>query len=203
MIDTIAALANRMQPHDLIYDPLLEELGHLFSRMDGGYDDAARQAGFHCSGCDNNCCRSLFYHYTMVEYLYLLKGFSKLSTQAQKRIMARVKSPEHETDRRPLCPANEKERCLLYPYRPMICRLHGIPHFLSRPDGARVEGPGCDAYYRSNTGENRHLLDRTPFYREMAALEAEIRGKTGFSGKIKMTVAEILAAHKSDQNLIL
>jgi hypothetical protein len=37
-------------------------------------------------------------------------------------------------------------------------------------------------------------FDRTPFYRQMAALEQELRKETGYTDKIKLTIAQMLVA---------
>ena len=94
-----------------------------------------------------------------------------------------------------MCPLNRNERCTLYPYRPMICRLHGIPHELQRSGGNPIKNPGCDAFFNQcrQRGQTDYIrFDRTPFYRQMAALEQELRIKTGYSDKIKLTIAQML-----------
>ena len=93
---------------------------------------------------------------------------------------------------RVMCPLNERGRCALYDHRPMICRLHGIPHGLRRPDGRLLTGPGCDDYYAQCGNSDPAHLDRTPLYTVMADLECRIRAQLGFSRKIKLTVAEMI-----------
>jgi hypothetical protein len=75
----------------------------------------------------------------------------------------------------------------------MICRLHGIPHRLVRPDGTVLAGDGCAAFH-ARCGPATRRLDRTPFYRQMADLEKELRAETGFPARVKLTVAEMIAA---------
>ena len=72
-------------PHDLV-----EEVERLLSDMDLAYDQAALKSGFECRGCHNNCCRSLFYHHTLVELLYLRSGLAALPAAAQTRIKDRA-----------------------------------------------------------------------------------------------------------------
>lgn len=81
---------------------------------------------------------------------------------------------------------------MLYKQRPMICRLHGIPHALRRPDGRTRTGPGCDDYYRQCGPGAGAPLNRTPLYMAMADLERRLREKLNYREKIKMTVAEII-----------
>lgn len=81
---------------------------------------------------------------------------------------------------------------MLYEQRPMICRLHGIPHTLRRPDGRIQTGRGCDDFYRQCGRGVAAPLDRTPLYIAMADLERRLREKLNYRQKIKMTVAEII-----------
>ena len=180
--------------------PFLAQLTDLFTRMAQAYDQAADGYGFQCNGCDENCCASEFYHHTLLEYLYLRDGLARLAQAEQQEIRHKARDVRHKTaqaDRREsplriMCPLNREGRCRLYPYRPMICRMHGIPHHLRRPDGSRLIGPGCaDFEARCDQGAGKPL-DRTPFYHEMARLEQAIRRHTALGRKIKMTVADIL-----------
>jgi len=74
----------------------------------------------------------------------------------------------------------------------MICRLHGIPHELKRPGQNPVYGPGCGAFDRRCGGKGYLKFDRTPFYRDMAMLEQEVKQTLGVAGKFRMTVAEMI-----------
>jgi Fe-S-cluster containining protein len=104
-----------------------------------------------------------------------------------------------------MCPLNRNKRCMLYPYRPMICRLHGIPHELQRPGGNLIRNPGCDAFFNQcrQHGKTDYIrFDRTPFYRQMAALEQELRRETGYADKIKLTIAQMLVTITDSANEI-
>ena len=81
---------------------------------------------------------------------------------------------------------------MLYEQRPMICRLHGIPHALHQPGGRTLTGPGCDDFYRQCGRGSTTSLDRTPLYTAMADLEYRLREKLNYREKIKRTVAEII-----------
>lgn len=181
---------------------ILEALAALFTEMDQSYDQVAKAGGFQCNGCEQNCCRTRFYHHTLAEYRYLKAGLDQLPPTERKKIRQRAESVVRQMDRadsdgqpvRAMCPLNENERCLLYLHRPMICRLHGIPHCMQRPDGRRIEGPGCDDFYRQCGRNVTAALDRTPHYIALAQLEQQLRQATGFPGKIKMTIAQIIVA---------
>lgn len=179
---------------------LLMELKQLFGRMDQAYQKAADAFGFVCHGCEQNCCRSLFYHHTLAEYLYIKDGMDHLPVGDQKRVRYRAASVVQQMNSadRPgvspnvWCPLNEDERCILYEHRPMICRLHGIPHQLRRPDGQRQMGSGCDDFDRRCGHTSGTPLDRTPLYMALADLERRLRHQLDFDQKIKITIAQML-----------
>ncbi|MBC2711972.1 MAG: hypothetical protein HGJ94_13580 [Desulfosarcina sp.] len=175
----------------------------LFCEMDRTYAAVADQYGFRCNGCADNCCLTRFYHHTLLEYLYLVEGMGTLESgvrQAIRKQALTISAKMADTDRRGetlriMCPLNRDERCMLYPYRPMICRLHGIPHELHRPGGNVTKHPGCDAFFDQcrESGNTEYIrFDRTPFYRQMATLEKELRLETGYADKIKLTIAQML-----------
>jgi len=182
----------------------MHEAAQLFAGMDSAYEAVAMRLGFHCRGCEDNCCRSLFYHHTLVEYFRLRSGLASLSDleQAQIRRRAdRVAAGQAEAEnrtagdaRRPMCPLNIEGLCGLYESRPMICRLHGIPHELRRPGGRIISSPGCGAFYRLGSAENfdEVWLDRTPWYSALSQLERRLRNRIGYSAKIKMTIAQMI-----------
>jgi Fe-S-cluster containining protein len=183
-----------------IPDEFEMEAARLFAQMDADYDRTAAKAGFVCNGCEDNCCRTRFYHHTLVELLYLQSGLVALSPRQQRRIRERARTAAGqmealEREGRPvrvMCPLNEEGRCILYGHRPMICRLHGIPNTLRRPDGRILTGPGCDDYYLQCGPADGAPLDRTPLYAAMADLERRLRDRLGFNSKIKLTVARMI-----------
>lgn len=178
----------------------LERLEAIFSAMDAAYDRAAAAAGFRCAGCEDNCCLTLFHHHTLLEYLHLKDGLDALNPDARREagrrageVCRRMAEAEGRgAALRVMCPMNLDGRCTIYDRRPMICRLHGIPHEMRRPDGSLVRGPGCEAFAAVCGRESGIFLDRTPYYRDMAALEGELRRTLRFNGKIRMTVASMV-----------
>lgn len=185
--------------------PLMKRLGTLFGEMDRAYAAVAGQYGFQCNGCTDNCCMTRFYHHTLLEYLYLLEGLQTLESDVRHTICdkaltvtAGMKAADrHGKALRIMCPLNRNDRCTLYPYRPMICRLHGIPHELQRTGGNAIKNPGCDAFLHQcrQRGQTNYIrFDRTPFYRQMASLEQELRRQTGYPDKIKLTIAQMLVS---------
>ena len=82
----------------------------------------------------------------------------------------------------------------------MICRLHGISHELRKPGQNIIRGPGCGMFDRGCSDKSYLKFDRTPFYFEMAKLESELKQAVDLSGRVKMTIAEMIvsACQRSD-----
>jgi Fe-S-cluster containining protein len=189
---------SRLQLHT--FAPFLMRLKKIYAVMDQKYQEAADYYGFNCKGCEDNCCLTRFYHYTLVEYLYIKEGFHRLENKKQAEVKQRSLSVCQEYDEadikgtpvKQMCPVNFENLCALYPYRPMICRLHGIPHELQKVGQGILNSPGCGTFALKCHGKTPFKFDRTPFYMQMAVLEKEMKQAAGMTQKIKMTVAQII-----------
>lgn len=166
-------------------DPYFKRLAQLYAGMDAKYKSIADYYGFNCYGCEQNCCRTHFYHHTLIECFYLLAGFAQLDSKMLPQ--------QEQTDI--MCPLNHNGLCCLYDFRPMICRLHGIPHEWHHPVRGLVRGSGCHAFTSACSSKD-FIFDRTPFYLQMAELEKELKQKHDLKVKFKMTVAQILGLLK-------
>jgi len=181
-------------------DDFLKQLRAIYALMDLKYREASAYYGFNCTGCEDSCCMTCFYHHTVLEYLYILKAFHNLNPEKQTEIRAsalEVRQKSVEADKkgkllRRMCPLNSDGKCILYSSRPMICRLHGIPHELHKPGMDVTYSPGCEAFSKYYSEKDYYSFDRTPFYVKMASLEKELKQAAGITTKIKMTVADML-----------
>jgi Fe-S-cluster containining protein len=186
--------------HDETLRIYFDRLRLIFDDMDREYSKAAAHYGFRCNGCDDNCCLTRFHHHTYLEYLFIREGFDKLEPPGRHLIQAKAQAVYRQTlqaDKkgtavRLMCPLNDAGLCRLYHYRPMICRLHGIPHELKKPGRPVVYGPGCSTFDEQCSGRPYYKFDRTPFYFEMAGLENEFMQAAGLTGRIKMTIAQMI-----------
>jgi len=191
------------------WSPFLKYLSNIYTLMDLKYEEAAGYYGFHCAGCEDNCCFTRFYHHTLLEYLYIFEGFQALDEKKQNKVKDRALSVCRKTDQadqrgmpvRLLCPLNFDGLCLLYDFRPMICRLHGIPHELKKPGMNNTYGPGCDAFTKQCHEKDYFRFDRTPFYIEMAALEKDLKQSVGMTQKVKYTVAQMIQSFGLSPNI--
>ncbi len=181
-------------------DIFLSRLQTIFAQMDQKYDEVAEAYGFKCRGCEDNCCLTRFYHHTYLEYLYVRLGFDKLDFPERKIILTRAADVCRQVEMadkkgepvRQMCPLNQSGMCSIYFYRPMICRMHGIPHELRKPGQPAFHGPGCGDFDKQCPDVSNVQFDRTPFYFEMAKLENEFKQAAGLTGRIKLTIAEMI-----------
>jgi len=174
----------------------------LLDEMQAAYDEvAAHYDKFSCMGCTDNCCTQRFFHHTLAEYRYLKEGLMealKTDPDLVRRMLvkARVVTDTYIKEAGTgeilplMCPVNFEGLCRLYRHRPMICRLHGLPHRFKKPDGSQERGTGCARF------EGAHKTDwtvnRSKLYTGLAAIEAEVRRTSGFRGRYSLTTAEML-----------
>lgn len=182
------------------------EISEIYESMAADYDTVAQAVTLTCRGCPDNCCDSYFLHYTYSEWAYLWEGIRALDDARIDRIMERAREYVSQSQlliakgERPqlMCPLNEKGLCSLYEHRLMICRTHGVPATLTRPDGQHLRFPGCfrcqeivQARYAAET--EAPAVDRTILFKRLAQLEARFLGdKRGLFPKIKLTIAEMI-----------
>jgi Fe-S-cluster containining protein len=186
-----------------VYTDFIDRLKRFYVAMDQAYNRAAGHYGFACAGCRDNCCRTRFYHHTVIEYTYIIEGLATLTLKKKIEVKSRAMAVVEETAKadsagetvRQMCPLNFDELCILYPYRPMICRLHGIPHEFKKPGQKTIYGSGCETFDHRCGRIGYFEFDRTPFYLELAKLEKAVRQALGIAVKFKMTVAEIIVTN--------
>jgi len=194
---------NKIRKHYMGNKLFKERLEELYGAMDLAYTTAANFYEFNCTGCVDNCCFTRFYHHTFIEYFYILDGFDALKPGQKIDIKERADAickMFSEADRKGLpvrlmCPLNVDSLCLLYQYRPMICRLHGVPHELSTPGKGNRRNPGCNYFMGQHKNKKYYRFDRTSLYMEMATLERDFRQKAGGTDRVKFTVAEMVCGH--------
>jgi hypothetical protein len=182
-------------------DELIPRLSELNAAIDDTYSGMSSDVGFTCGGCDGvKCCTVDLSLHTYIEMLYLRRGFKTLDQSVQEEVLERSRAIVEAKNTDPcgayrdcVCALNADGLCVLYQYRPMICRLAGIPHYIQRPDGRLLKSGGCERYKTDIQEKFPHLaLDRTGFYRQLAEIEIEIVRARGARTKTK-TVAETLA----------
>jgi len=138
-------------------DDLLEEYRNLLARIDAWFDRSLVAAGpgrIACARGCSACCRGLF-DITLLDALLLQQGFRFLPESVQESALKKCRRrldelrgrwpgfvapyllngmPDEEWTEMPEddetpCPLlGEDGLCQVYPWRPMTCRLHGLPN---------------------------------------------------------------------------
>ena len=187
---------------------LSARFARLYEDMECSYDEVAALIGLTCTGCPDNCCDSYFMHHTYIEWGYLWEGLNELPPEKQQEILRRAQQYEQECisagqrGERPqaMCPLNEGGRCMLYKHRLMVCRTHGVTASMTRPDGQKLEFPGCFRCQEilEEEGNDRPaapVMDRTDLLRRLVLLEQEfLQSKHHVLPRVKMTIAGMLVS---------
>ncbi len=189
----------------VLSEKLLRQLEDIYERLEQGYGKVASKLDFSCTGCPDNCCDSYFLHHTYAEWAFLWYGFSRLGPAQQKHVLQKSQNyirqcaAVKKSGERPqiMCPLNEGGLCVLYGYRLLICRTHGVPAVLTRPDGQKLHFPGCfhcqDLVQRKYGKVPPPHVERTPLLRKLALLEDELLdNRRSLVPKVKITIAEML-----------
>lgn len=186
-------------------EELLLQVRGIYGKLEQGYTEVAAELGFSCTGCTDNCCDSFFLHHTYTEWAFLWLGFSRLDRSQQQEILLKSRNYLQQCDEaqkrgeRPqvMCPLNEGGLCTLYEYRLLVCRTHGVPATLTRPDGQKLQFPGCfrcqELVQKEYGKAQPPHVERTPLLRELVMVENDLLdNKRKLMPKVKMTIAEML-----------
>jgi hypothetical protein len=192
---------------ELILPPeLATELHEIYRSLQVEYERVAEQLSLTCTDCPDNCCDSWFFHHTYSEWAYLWQGLRQLAQEELARIVWRAEDyirqsqAQFATGKRPqvLCPLNHGGLCQLYEYRLLVCRMHGVPANLTRPDSHTLRFLGCcrcQEIVRENYAceEEAPAMDRTQLFTQIANLENRLLGgnRQRFP-KVKKTIAEMI-----------
>ena len=96
----------------------------------------------HCKcGC-SSCCENGDYPISQLELEYLMQGFATLDNNLKIKIQNNFKT----IVKGGVCPFLENKKCLVYEYRPIICRVHGLAYLYAENI---VKVPYC-----ANNGKN-------------------------------------------------
>ena len=74
-------------------------------------------------GC-SLCCEAGDYPLSQIELEYIMQGFVKLQDETKIKIQNNIKNIK----RGGACPFLIDKLCSIYPYRPIICRVHGLAY---------------------------------------------------------------------------
>jgi len=189
----------------VLSETMLRQLQEIYEKLERAYDAVAHQLHFSCVGCPDNCCDSYFLHHTYAEWAYLWLSFKELDPAKQKKLLQKSEDyikqcqvAESEGERpQSMCPLNEEGLCTLYKHRMLVCRTHGVPASMTRPDGQSMRFPGC--FRCQEIVKTRYdkiqppSVERTPLLQQLVLLESELLdNKRHLMPRVKMTIAEML-----------
>ena len=190
----------------LLPPELSQEISEIYQALQEDYEKIADQIPLTCRDCPDNCCDSYFLHHTYSEWAFLWEGLRQLDNETLDRVTERAKEYVRKSSdvlaarQRPqiMCPLNEEGLCVLYQHRMLVCRMHGIPATLTRPDGQSMRFPGCfrcqeivDENYTEET--DAPAMDRTLLFRRLAALETRLMGeRRHLYPRVKKTIADMI-----------
>lgn len=192
---------------EVILSPqMVSSIEEIYAKLEKLYCQVANDIQFSCEGCPDNCCDSYFMHHTYLEWAYLHQGLKELAPEKQAELVLRAMTYEEEcrlaesAGERPqvMCPLNEGGLCVLYNHRLLVCRTHGVPASITRPDGMKMEFPGCfrcqerveKKYFHPSEAPQ---VERTPFLQQLAILENELlENRRQDFPRVKMTIARML-----------
>ncbi|RMG01270.1 MAG: hypothetical protein D6726_09835 [Nitrospirae bacterium] len=188
-----------------------DRLIEVYKKLDDEYRLVADEyEGFSCEGCESICCDQVFIHLTLIEHFHLLEGFRKLPAKRREEILERAEeynrgfsatsSPEENF--RMLCPLCEYSRCTLHPYRPLLCRVYGLPGKLVKPSGEELLFDGC-ARFKKKFSRVELRLNRTEFFASVAEIEKDLRKALAYFQRYRKTVAQMLLDEKRRDALIM
>ncbi len=183
-----------------------KRLAALYEALENDYQKTAEPIGLDCRACSDNCCDSYFLHHTYSEWAYLWEGICSMESDLVERMMERARDYSAKSrelikqEERPqlMCPCNEDGLCMIYSHRLLVCRMHGVPASVTRPDGRSLQFPGCWKCQEIVSGkyseqEQVPTMDRTKLFQEMARLESDLLGnKRHLYPRLKLTIADML-----------
>ena len=119
------------------YESFLKELDIKLADYFNEYKD------FICCkvGC-SYCCEKGDYPLSDIELRYIMKGYIELDNTTKQAVQKNIKNMKQGES----CPFLLDKKCSIYPFRPIICRVHGLAYFCNENI---VKVPHC-----TNIGKN-------------------------------------------------
>ncbi len=180
------------------YDNLVTKADQAFQRMQNEFSECIK-CELHCS----DCCHAVFGLF-LAEAVFLKRDFDQLDEDKKKTALKRGDEADKELEQlekmlktfeddpqmsaysmakaKIRCPLlNDNNECILYSYRPITCRVYGIPIMVQGVP--RVCGK---AGFQKNQTYPTFNLDGV--YRELYQLSTELLGKAGEKAQEKASL---------------
>lgn len=91
-------------------------------------------------GC-SRCCEIGEYPFSRLELEYLMQGFVKLPFSIKHKIKEEIKHLKKENPKMHKCPFLFENKCVVYQYRGIVCRMHGLAWY--DDEAERIRLPYC------------------------------------------------------------
>lgn len=176
---------------------LFKEYEQLAAKADSAFNQVEKDYASYINcvtGC-TDCCYSVFGLF-LIESVYLKHHFDKLDRKIRREAILRSNKADKELMRieqkirdnnlsdprvlaralgreRVRCPLlNDDGKCILYSYRPITCRVYGIP---------TVSGGNTHVCYKAGfkEGESYPTFDLDNVFRELHFLSRKLLGRAG------------------------
>jgi len=171
------------------YESLVAKANQAFQKMQEEYGECIK-CKLHCS----DCCHAIFGLF-LIEAAYLQRHFKELAIKEKRAALLRGENSEKEhrelekklklyandphmtsyclSKERIRCPLlNDHQECILYVYRPITCRLYGIPLVI------KGKAHVCwNAGFKK--GEPYPTFNLDEAHRELYLLSRELLGRAG------------------------
>ena len=170
-----------------IIKPMLKDYILFLEKLDKElkeYFNDQKDFVFCKSGC-SNCCKESYYPVSALEYEYIKLGLSRLDKDKQILVLNKafnifikrfefIKINGENALFNYECPFLKDKNCIIYEYRPILCRTYGLMTIDNR-DQNKFNFPNCVNY-----GLNYANVMENNFVSQQKA------DKLGFSAKIKV-----------------
>jgi Fe-S-cluster containining protein len=171
------------------YELLVQQADRAFDDIQGRYPECV-ECRLHCS----DCCHAVFGVF-IVEAVYLQRYFSQLKEEQRQEALERARQADRDLEEiqkrmaeykdnpdlsalalsreRMACPLLDRnEECILYPRRPLTCRVYGIPTAI------RGKSHVCDkAHFKD--GETYPTFDLDAAYKALHQLSKDLLQEAG------------------------
>lgn len=171
------------------YDSIVSRTDEAFQQVKEEFPECV-QCEPHCA----DCCHAVFGLF-LIEAAFLKRDFDQLSEEERTEALKRTGDADRALEKlegtlrsfkddpqmisyslaraRIRCPLlNDQNECILYPYRPITCRVYGVP--------TRVRGvPRVCGKAGFKKGETYPLFDLDEVHRELHRLSRELLDRAG------------------------
>lgn len=171
-------------PHENLanYLSLLQRIDQLCEKITGQF-----AALITCRAGCSSCCR----HLTLfpVEAANLARGIERLPEETKAVLAGRSRWPESSP-----CPLLQDDRCTVYPFRPVICRTHGLP-LLAEIEGVRTVDCCPENFSGAESLPGSAVINLETLNSALVAINALFVAHNAderFTGRERFTIADII-----------